>query len=318
MADRRLQVFHTVARLLSFTKAADALHMTQPAVTFQVRQLEEYFNTRLFDRTHNRITLTPAGERVYTYADHIFELYREMENSVRELTGEISGVLAIGASTTVAEYMLPTFLGDFKLKYPNVTVRLKVSNTEGIVSMVENNVIDLGVVEAIVPNQNLAVELCGRDDLVVIMHPRHELAQSTAVSMMELRSYPYVCREEGSGTLDVIIEYLGKLGMHLSDLRVVMELGSAESIKGAVEVGMGVSVVSLATIQKELRLGSLVAVPLSPPLTRPFAFVHQRLKFRMRAVDELLEFARRYCRSHFPQGAGIVPPGTDANLSNQT
>ncbi len=304
MADRRLQVFYTVARLLSFTKAADALHMTQPAVTFQVRQLEEHFNTRLFDRTHNRITLTPAGDRVYTYADHIFELYREMENSVRELTGEVSGMLAIGASTTVAEYVLPTFLGDFKLKYPNVTVRLKVSNTDGIVSMVENNVIDLGMVEALVPNQNLAVELCGRDELVVIMHPRHELATSSAVSMLELRTYPYVCREEVAGTQGIVTEYLGRCGMHLSDLRVVMELGSTESIKGAVEVGMGISIVSQASIQKELRLGSLAAVPLNPALTQPFAFVHQRLKFRMRAVDELLEFARRYCKTHFPTGAG--------------
>ena len=97
MADRRLQVFHTVARLLSFTKAAETLHMTQPAVTFQVRQLEEYFNTRLFDRTHNRISLTDAGERVFEYADRIFDLYTDMENSVREMTGEIRGALTIGA-----------------------------------------------------------------------------------------------------------------------------------------------------------------------------------------------------------------------------
>ncbi|MDH3859665.1 MAG: LysR family transcriptional regulator, partial [Gammaproteobacteria bacterium] len=89
MSDRRLKVFHTVARLLSFTKAAEALHMTQPAVTFQVRQLEEYFNTRLFDRTHNKVNLTPAGERVSEFAERIFDLYSEMENSVRDLTGEI-------------------------------------------------------------------------------------------------------------------------------------------------------------------------------------------------------------------------------------
>ena len=148
MADRRLQVFHTVARLLSFTKAADALHMTQPAVTFQVRQLEEYFNTRLFDRTHNRISLTEAGERVYGFADKIFQLYNEMESAVKELTGDVSGVVMIGASMTIAEYMLPSLLGDFKAKYPDVDIHLKVSNSEGIVSMVENNTIDLGVVES--------------------------------------------------------------------------------------------------------------------------------------------------------------------------
>jgi len=111
MSDRRLQVFHTVARLLSFTKAADNLHMTQPAVTFQVRQLEEQFNTRLFDRTHNRISLTEAGKRVFDFSGRIFELYSEMENAVKDMTGDVSGILMIGASTTIAEYMLPALLG---------------------------------------------------------------------------------------------------------------------------------------------------------------------------------------------------------------
>ncbi|CAK0753300.1 LysR family transcriptional regulator, transcriptional activator of the cysJI operon [Gammaproteobacteria bacterium] len=297
MADRRLQVFHTVARLLSFTKAADALHMTQPAVTFQVRQLEEHFNVRLFDRTHNKISLTPAGEVVYLHAERIFEHYREMENNVRALTEEISGLLAIGASTTVAEYMLPMLLGDFKLKYPNVTVRLKVSNTENIVSMVENHLVDLGIVEANVSNQNIAVEICGRDELVVIMKPNHELSKYSSIQAKDLCQYPYICREEGSGTLSVISEYLNTLGMSLSDLQVVMELGSPESIKGAVEAGMGLSIVSKTTIQKELRLRTLIAIPLFPTLSRPFSFIHQRLKFRMRAIDELIEFSRQYCKN---------------------
>ena len=129
MSDRRLQVFYSVARHPSFTKAAEALHMTQPAITFQVRQLEEQFNTRLFDRTHNRINLTEAGDRVNHYAKQIFELYSRMEGEVRELTGEVSGVVILGASTTVAEYMLPSLLGAFKRKFPDVIIRLQVSNT---------------------------------------------------------------------------------------------------------------------------------------------------------------------------------------------
>ena len=171
MADRRLQVFYTVAKMLSFTKAAESLHMTQPAVTFQVRQLEEHFNTRLFDRTHNRISLTEAGKKVYGFADSIFQLYAEMENAVREITGEVSGALIIGASTTIAEYMLPALLGDFKAEYPDVVIHLKVSNSEGVVHMVENNDIDLGVVEAPVSNKNLVVEVCCMDQLVVITPP---------------------------------------------------------------------------------------------------------------------------------------------------
>jgi DNA-binding transcriptional LysR family regulator len=299
MADRRLQVFHTVARLLSFTKAAETLHMTQPAVTFQVRQLEEYFNTRLFDRTHNRISLTEAGAHVYEYADKIFELYSEMENSVREMTGEISGSLTIGASTTIAEYMLPALLGDFKVKYPDVNIHLKVSNTEGIVSMVENNTIDLGVVEAPVGNKNLVVEGCRPDQLVAIVPPKHPEAGRVTLTYEDLVKYPFICREEGSGTREVINEYIAQVSEDGSDgLRVAMELGSPEAVKGAVEAGMGISVVSRATIQKELRLETLVAINLDPPLERPFSFVHQKQKFRARVMEELLEFAQKYCEEH--------------------
>ena len=284
--------------MLSFTKAAETLHMTQPAVTFQVRQLEEHFNTRLFDRTHNKISLTEAGSRVYEYADRIFELYSEMENSVREMTGEISGALTIGASTTVAEYLLPALLGDFKQKYPEVNIHLKVSNSEGIVSMVENNTIDLGVVEAPVTNKNLVVDVCKYDQLMVIVPPQHPLATRTAVTFNDLLAYPFICREEGSGTREVIGEYLGTMNACDKDLNIAMELGSPEAIKGAVEAGMGLSIVSTATVQKELKLGTLVAINLDPPLERPFSFVHQKQKFRMRVMDELLTFAQDYCREH--------------------
>jgi len=298
MSDRRLHVFFTVAKLLSFTKAAETLHMTQPAVTFQVRQLEEYFNTRLFDRTHNRISLTEAGKRVYEYGGKIFEIYDEMENAVKELTGEVSGVLIVGASTTIAEYMLPALLGDFKQRFPDVNVRLKVSNTDGIVSMVENNIIDLGVVEAPVSNKNLAVELCKQDQLVAIVPPNHPLSKHTSVKIEDLLEYPYICREEGSGTREVILDYLQDNGLSSSNLHVIMELGSPEAIKGAVEAGIGITILSKATLVKEIKLETLVAIPLATPLERPFSFVHQKQKFRQRAMEELLDFARQYCLEH--------------------
>ncbi len=298
MSDRRLQVFHTVARLLSFTKAAEELHMTQPAVTFQVRQLEEQFNTRLFDRTHNRISLTDAGSRVFGFAERIFLLYGEMDNAVRELTGDISGVLILGASTTIAEYMLPVLLGDFKAKHPEVTIRLKVSNTDGIVAQVENNEIDLGVVEAPVNNKNLVVEACRTDHLVLIVPPGHELADEKSVSIEKIIEYPFICREEGSGTREVMIESIQSAGINLTDMNIAMELGSLEAIKGAVESGMGVSILSKATLLKELKLGTLVAIDTIPPINRPFSFVHQKQKFKARVMDELLNFARSYCESH--------------------
>jgi DNA-binding transcriptional LysR family regulator len=296
MSDRRLQVFHSVARHLSFTKAAEALHMTQPAVTFQVRQLEEQFNTRLFDRTHNRISLTEAGDRVYHYAKQIFELYTRMEGEVRELTGGVSGVVIIGASTTIAEYMLPSLLGAFKRKFPDVVIRLQVSNTEGIVEMVEDNAIDLGVVEGPVSNKSLVTEVFRMDKLVAVLPPEHVLAGSGSVPVAEVLKHPFISREEGSGTREVTIDYLRDAGLEPADLTLVMELGSPESIKGAIEAGMGISILSRSTIAKELRLGTLTGVDLDPPLERPFSFIHQKQKFRVRAIEELLDFTRTYCR----------------------
>ena len=299
MSDRRLKVFHTVAKLLSFTKAAEALHMTQPAVTFQVRQLEEYFNTRLFDRTHNKVNLTPAGERVAEFAERIFDLYSEMENSVRDLTGEISGALTIGASTTIAEYMLPALLGEFKNRYPDINLRLKVSNSEGIVSMVEHNVIDLGVVESQVSNKNLIVEVCHDDQLVVVAAPEHELVKrGTKVKAAEIVKYPFVSREEGSGTREVIMQYLIDENVNPGEMDFCLELGSPEAIKGAVEAGMGITIISRSIIDKELKLNTLSELQLDPPLSRPFSFVRQRQKFRVTVMEELLEFAQSYFKSH--------------------
>jgi len=299
MSDRRLQVFHAVARLLSFTKAAEVLHMTQPAVTFQIRQLEEQFDTRLFDRAHNRVSLTEAGHVAFEFAENIFEKYSEMENAIREITGSISGSLTLGASTTISEYMLPALLGDFNSQNPEVLLRLRVSNTEGIVSMVENNVIDLGVVEGPVTNKNLLVEICRKDDLVVVVPTDHELTKLKKVSVKELLKYPFICREEGSGTRKVITEHLHSQGIGKHALKACLELGSPEAVKGAIEAGMGISVLSSVSITKELKLGILKTIPLDPPLSRRFSFVRQRQKFRVRTMEELLDFARSYCKKDF-------------------
>ncbi|MCB1728113.1 MAG: LysR family transcriptional regulator, partial [Gammaproteobacteria bacterium] len=189
-------------------------------------------------------------------------------------------------------------LGDFRAKYPDVSIHLKVSNTDGIVSMVENNTIDLGVVEAPVSNKNLVVDECRRDNLVAIVPPGHPKADRKRITLDELLEYPFICREEGSGTREVIAEYMNTSPDCNACMNVAMELGSPEAVKGAVEAGMGISVVSNATIQKELRLGTLVAIELDPPLERPFSFVHQKQKFRVRVMEELLEFARAYCEAH--------------------
>lgn len=269
--------------------------MTQPAVTFQIRQLEEFFNTRLFDRTHNKISLTEAGDEVFGYAERIIDLYTEMDNQVRKLTGDVIGVLVIGASTTIAEYRIPTILGKFQSNFSDVKLRLKISNTDGVVRMVENNEIDVGVVEAPVNNKNLVVKMCWRDQLMVICQPEHELAGSEAISIKKLLPYPFIGREEGSGTRNVISSYFDQFGQSYNSLKTTMEFGSPESVKSAVEAGLGISIISETTLAKELKLGTLRAIPLDPPMKRPFSIVHQRQKFRLRAMEEFLKFVNEFC-----------------------
>jgi len=161
--------------------------------------------------------------------------------------------------------------------------------------MVENSMIDLGVVEGPVANKNLLVEVCRIDQLVVVVPPGHEIANRESIPLEEVMNFPFICREEGSGTREVILDHMVQLGLDRNNLNVSLELGSPESIKGAVEAGMGISIASLATLEKELKLGTLVAVTLDPPMERSFSFVRQRQKFRLRAMEKLLDYARAYC-----------------------
>ena len=264
--------------------------MTQPAVTFQIRQLEEYFNARLFDRTHNGISLTKAGQIVKSYADQIITQYNEMDNEVRQLTGDVEGLLVLGASTTIGEYVIPCLLGEYQAKFPAVAIRLQVANTLGVIHMVENNQIDIGIVEGPVNNKNLVTSVCWDDELVAVMPVGHPLEGIKNLTMDEFLEYPFIAREEGSGTREVINDYLAAQKLDFGDFDLIMELGSPESIKSAVAAGLGVSILSVATLEKERKLNLLAQRGLDPPITRPFSIIYQRQKFRVKAIEEFLRF----------------------------
>lgn len=296
MADRRLQVFYTVARQLSFTKAAEQLFMTQPAVTFQVKQLEEHFNTRLFERNHGRIALTPAGRLVLDYAERVLSLTEEMDTRVADLTGSVAGPLMLGASTTIAEYMLPKILGEFKAAHPEVRAHMTVANSETIVNRVADHTLDVGLIESPSYLESLQNEVCCDDELVVICAPEHALARRSTVRAHDLAALHWVRREPGSGTREFTDNYLRECGVPPDDLNVIMELGSPEAMKGVVETGIAIAVVSRATIAKELALKSLVAVPLAPRLIRTLSLVHPKERFRSRLLTTFFEFAMRRMR----------------------
>lgn len=297
MADRRLQVFLAVARRLSFTQAAQALFMTQPAVTFQIKQLEEHFNTRLFDRGHGRISLTSAGEIVLDYAERILGMSAELDTRVKELTGEIAGVLLIGASMTIAEFLLPQILGEFRARYPKVLPRLIVANSETVENRVAEFTLDLGFIEAPSHLPLLVSDICTEDELQVLCAPGHPLAQQASVSPKHLLEHAFISREPGSGTREVTDKYLQDADIRPESLDTVMELGSPEAIKGLVSTGLGFAIMSRATISKEIRLGQLVALPLAPKLIRTLSVVYPKARFRSRLANTFIEFAKEKLRT---------------------
>jgi DNA-binding transcriptional LysR family regulator len=292
MADRRLQVFHAVAKQLSFTKAAETLFMTQPAVTFQIKQLEEHFSTRLFERGHGRISLTPAGEVVLEYAERILALSAELDTRLREMTGRLSGPLLIGASTTIAEFLLPRVLGEFKSVHPEVQPKLTVANSEAIENRVAEHTLDIGLIETPSHLPALLTEVCCADELQVIVSPKHALARLKSVAPQQLVSHPYVSRESGSGTREFTDRYFRRAGINPAELNMVMELGSPEALKGVVGTGLGFAIMSRASVAKEQRLGELVSLPLAPKLIRELSLVYPKEKFRSRLVNTFVEFAK--------------------------
>ncbi len=297
MADRRLQVFHAVAQQLSFTKAAEALFMTQPAVTFQIKQLEEHFNTRLFDRGHGHISLTPAGEIVLDYAERILGLSAELDTRVKELTGEVAGVLLIGASMTMAEFLLPQVLGEFRSLHPRVLPRLVVANSETVENRVAEHTLDIGFIEAPSHLPALVSDFCAEDELKVLCAPSHPLAKLKQVTPDELLAHAFISREPGSGTRQVTDDYFHAAGVDPDSLDVVMELGSPEAIKGLVSTGLGFAIMSRSSISKELQLGQLAAIPLAPRLMRRLSVVYPKERFRSRLSDTFIQFAKDRLRA---------------------
>ncbi|HTQ77276.1 MAG TPA: LysR family transcriptional regulator [Burkholderiales bacterium] len=294
MADRRLQVFHAVAKHLSFTKAAEALFMTQPAVTFQIRQLEEHFNTRLFDRSHGRITLTAAGALALEYAEQILTLSSELDTRLKEISGQVGGPLLIGASMTIAEFLLPQVLGEFKARHPAVLPRLFVANSEAVQARIAERSLDLGFIEGESHLASLVTDVCCTDELQVVCSPSHPLAALREIAPSVLTEHAYVSREPGSGTREVIDSYLQKAGVAPDSLQVVMELGSLEALKGLVATGLGYTIMSRATAAKETQLGQLALVPLKPRLTRELSVVYPKERFHSRLVNEFVQFAKAH------------------------
>lgn len=291
MADRRLQVFFAVAKHGSFTRAAEHLFMTQPAVTFQIKQLEEHFNTRLFERGHGRISLTPAGDLVMAYAERILTLNAEMEIRVSEMTDELSGTLHIGTSTTIAAYWLPQVLEQFKQNFPRVVPRVVVGNSTLIEERVVSRELDLGLIEIITDHPSLdRISVC-RDELMVIVGPSHPLAAGEHLTAQDLLPYPFINRDPGNAIRLLSEQFFSAAGIGLDELSVTAELGSLVAVKHLAQAGMGYAIASEAGIRREVGEGKLVEIPLEPRVFTPLEVITPKDKFRSQVITAFAEFA---------------------------
>lgn len=295
MEDHKLKVFCTVAETKSFSKTSEIIHLTQPAVSLQIQALEEIYETKLFDRSSSTVTLTPAGEILYKYAKEILNLYANVEKTIGELTGLVKGSICIGASSTIGNYLLPTVVTDFKKTHLKIKIHLLVGNTKRVVELLNSGNIDLGLVEGEVSRQKMIVEKLIPDELLLVVPAHHPWAKKKDVSISELTKEPFIFREGGSGTRQMIEKFLSRHGIAPQDMKISMVLGSTEAIKAAVENGLGVSILSRWAALKESKYGTLHLLRIKEEkVHREFSLIINRNAVSSHAVDEFLTYLKSY------------------------
>lgn len=275
MDDFRLKVFITAARTLSFTRTAEQLCISQPAVSKHVGELESRYRVQLFNRRGSRLELTDAGRTLLDAAERILDDYRRMEYEVSLCTRQTEGELRLGASTTVAQYLLPPILARFTARFPGIRISMLSGNSDQIEHALEEHAIDLGIVESMSRRQGLHYTLFTHDELVLITRTGGKYARTESLTADALRHIPLVLREEGSGTLEVIAAALAAAGIRLPQLHVVMRLGTTEGIKSFVRNSDTMAIVSVISVVDCLRSGVLRIVDWEDlTMRRDFSFVH--------------------------------------------
>jgi uncharacterized integral membrane protein (TIGR00698 family) len=259
----RLTVFRAVAAQRSFRRAAEQLYLTQPAVTQQIKALEELVGLPLFDRSGREITLTTAGAVLLKHAEQSCNLLEQGAAELAALKGQLSGTLRIAASTTIAQYILPPLLGAFLRLHPALHVELDSSNTESVVDAIATGRASLGLVEGPPHAGQVRSEIWLEDELVLLVPPGHEWAAQRSITLQQIAAAPLLMRERGSGTREVIETTLEAAALVARDLHIAMELNSTEAILGCIESGVGVGFVSRSAVRRQLVMGTLTIVPVT-------------------------------------------------------
>ncbi|MFQ5896382.1 MAG: selenium metabolism-associated LysR family transcriptional regulator, partial [Nitrospinota bacterium] len=259
---RQLEVFCKVSELKSFSRAARALHLTQPTVSGHVQSLERFLNTRLFDRLGREVQPTRAGRLLYEHARRVLKAREEAVQALEGFLGVIHGELLIAASTIPGGTLLPPHIGRFKELYPDVRVSLTVLDSQKVIEGVKEGRYEMGMAGARTKDPRLLFRPFGHDELILVVCRDHPLAARSSISVGALEGIPLIVRESGSGTRAAAEEKLKALGLNLARCRVAAEMGDALAVRNAVKARVGASIVSRLAVEEDLRAGSIKELPI--------------------------------------------------------
>ncbi len=303
----QLKVFQKVALLMNYTKAASELGLTQPAVSIQLKQLENNLELALFEKIGKKLFLTPAGQELQHFCNDLFARFDNIDMTLSALKGELQGDFRLAAVSS-AKYFTPHLLGAFHKRYPKVNLHLDIVNREQIIRRLQDNHDDLVIMGLVPESMALTSHPFIDNPIVVIASPEHPLAGKTNIKLSELSKYPFIIREKGSGTRKVLEDFFHEKGLRIQPN---MLLGSSETIKQAVMADLGISAVSRHSIALELATNSLVELDIEHfPLVRSWYLVHHEKKclspvaqafinFTLSAEENVAGLCNRFLTGHF-------------------
>ncbi len=301
---RRLEVFAKVAELGSFSRAAEALSLTQPTVSEHIRALEEALGVPLLDRRGRGASATPAGRLLLGYARRILAMAAEARQAIDQFQGRMRGELAVGGSTIPGEYVLPALIGRFKGKYPDISVRLLLGSSLQVSGWIEEGRVELGLVGMRPGGRLLEARPLMADEMVIIVPAEHPWVGRERITLEEARAEPLVLRERGSGSREALVRALAEAGLHLDAFRVAAEMGSTQAVKQAVRAGAGIAFISRRAVGDECRAGLLACVEVADlRVARSFFLVTHRERTRSPLAAAFVEFLESEVAEATSQGS---------------
>lgn len=273
----QLHIFCKVVDLKSFSRAARAVHLSQPTVSSHIKDLEDHFDSRLIDRLARQALPTKAGRLLYDYATRMISLRDEAESAMAEFKGNVKGNLELGGSTIPGAFVLPAIIGAFNARFPEVKISLSIADTRQIIEKIINGDLEMGVVGAVSANRSILQTHLVDDEMCLVVPADHRWSDNKRVTTKQLFTEPFIIREDGSGTLKSIQTSFSEAGLNIDDLKVVAHIGSTEAIRQGIKSHMGVSILSAIAVSDDVAAGALKTLTIKGlNLKRAFYLTHHR------------------------------------------